>query len=518
METWEELLSKLEEKEAQVKLGGGLEKQQVQKAKGKLLCRERVNALVDPGSFVEINMLAETQTFEFDMQKKKILGDGVVTGFATIDGRRVFVFSQDVTVFGGSVGRAHGEKINYLLRLARKTGAPVIGLYETGGGRLQDGMQNEPGAGQMFRENTRCSGVVPQIAAVMGASTGVGVYSPALMDFIIQVEKTAQMFITGPAVVKEVTGAEVTFEELGGTKTHSRESGVTHLVAKDDVHCLQLIRKLLSYLPQNNRENPPLIPSKDAPSRSNDILTEIVPTSPKKTYDMRLVIKEIMDCSEFFEIQPLFAQNMLIGFSHLGGYTVGIVANQPLYLGGTININAADKAARFIRFCDCFNIPLIVLADVPGYLPGVDQEGKGIIRHGAKMLYAFSEATVPKITCVLRKYYGGAIPAMCCHETGADLLFAWPTAEFAMMGEKAAVTILYKEEIAKADDPERVRQEKTKEYKETITSPYYAASKQLVDAIIRPADTRRWFIYALNLLQNKRVEEVIWKKHGNIPL
>ncbi len=274
METWEELLSKLEEKEAQVKLGGGLEKQQVQKAKGKLLCRERVNALVDPGSFVEINMLAETQTFEFDMQKKKILGDGVVTGFATIDGRRVFVFSQDVTVFGGSVGRAHGEKINYLLRLARKTGAPVIGLYETGGGRLQDGMQNEPGAGQMFRENTRCSGVVPQIAAVMGVSTGVGVYSPALMDFIIQVEKTAQMFITGPAVVKEVTGAEVTFEELGGTKTHSRESGVTHLVAKDDVHCLQLIRKLLSYLPQNNRENPPLIPSKDAPSRTNDSLTE----------------------------------------------------------------------------------------------------------------------------------------------------------------------------------------------------------------------------------------------------
>jgi len=518
VETWEELLSKLQGKEAQVKLGGGLEKQQAQKAKGRLLCRERVNALVDPGSFVEINMLAETQTFEFDMQKKKILGDGVVTGFATIDGRRVFVFSQDVTVFFFFLGRAHGEKINYLLRLARKTGAPVIGLYESGGGRLQDGMQNEPGAGQMFRENTRCSGVVPQIAAVMGASTGVGVYSPALMDFIIQVEKTAQMFITGPAVVKEVTGAEVTFEELGGTKTHSRESGLIHLVAKDDVHCLQLIRKLLSYLPQNNRENPPVIPGKDVPSRSNDILTEIVPTSPQKTYDMRLVIKEIMDCSEFFEIQPLFAQNMIIGFSHLDGYTVGIVANQPLYLGGTINIDAADKAARFIRFCDCFNIPLIILADVPGYLPGVDQERKGIIRHGAKMLYAFSEATVPKITCVLRKYYGGAIPAMCCHETGADLLFAWPTAEFAMMGEKAAVAILYKEEIAKADDPERVRQEKTKEHKETITSPYYAASKQLIDAIIRPADTRRWFIYALNLLQNKRVEEVIWKKHGNIPL
>ena len=516
--TWRELLAELKEKEERAKLGGGLEKQKVQKARGKLLCHERVDALVDPRSFVEINMLAETQTFEFDMQKKKILGDGVVTGFATIEGRRVFVFSQDVTVFGGSTGRAHGEKINYILRMARKVGAPVIGLYESGGGRLQDGMQNEPGAGQMFRENTRCSGVVPQIAAVMGASTGVGVYSPALMDFVIQVEKTAQMFITGPAVVKEVTGEEVTFEELGGTRTHSRKSGVIHLVAKDDNHCLELIRKLLSYLPQNNRESPPAIPGKDDPLRSNDILTEIVHVEPQKTYDMRLVIREIMDHSEFFEIQPLFAQNMIIGFGHLDGQVVGVVANQPQYLGGTIDINAADKAARFIRFCDCFNIPLIVLADVPGYLPGVDQEKKGIIRHGAKMLYAFSEATVPKITCVLRKYYGGAIPAMCCHETGADLLLVWPTAEFAMVGEKAAVAILYKEEIAKADDPEKVRQEKTREYRETIISPYYAASKQLIDGIIRPADTRRCLIYALDLLKNKQTEEATWKKHGNIPL
>jgi len=463
-------------------------------------------------------MLAETQTFEFDMQKKKILGDGVVTGFATIEGQRVFVFSQDVTVFGGSTGRAHGEKINYLLRMARKAGAPVIGLYESGGGRLQDGIQNESGYGQMFYENTCCSGVVPQIAGIMGACTGGGVYSPALMDFIIQVEKTAQMFITGPAVVKEVTGVEVTFEELGGVKIHSRESGVTHLVAKDDTDCLGLIRKLLSYLPQNNRESPPVIPSGDDPFRLNEILTEIVPTSPKKTYDMRLVVREIMDRSEFFEIQPLFAQNMVIGFGRLDGHVVGVVANQPRYLGGTIDVNAADKAARFIRFCDCFNIPLIILADVPGYLPGVDQEGKGIIRHGAKMLYAFSEATVPKITCVIRKYYGGAIPAMCCHETGADLLFAWPTAEFAMLGAEAAVAILYKKEIAEADDPERVRQEKIKEYKETITSPYYAASKQYIDGIIRPADTRQWFIYALNLLKNKKIEGTTWKKHGNIPL
>jgi acetyl-CoA carboxylase carboxyltransferase component len=384
----------------------------------------------------------------------------VVTGFATIESRRVFVFSQDVTVFGGSAGRAHGEKINYLLKMARKAGAPVIGLYESAGGRLQDGMQNESGYGQMFYENTRCSGVVPQIAAIMGACTGGGVYSPAIMDFIIQVKETAQMFITGPAVIKEVTGSEVTFEDLGGVEVHSRKSGVIHLVAKNDAHCLDLIRKLLSYLPQNNRENPPLLPSRDDPSRSNEILIEIVPTEPRKTYDMRLVIREIMDNLEFFEIQPLFAQNIIIGFGRLDGHVVGVVANQPRYLGGTIDINAADKAARFIRFCDCFNIPLIVLADVPGYLPGVDQEKKGIIRHGAKMLYAFSEATVPKISCVLRKYYGGAIPAMCCHETGADLLFAWPTSEFAMLGAEAAVTILYKKQISEAVDPEKVREKK----------------------------------------------------------
>jgi len=518
MNEWKELLVELEEKEEKAKLGGGLKKQEAQKAKGKLLCRERIDALVDPGSFVEIRMLAETQTFEFDMQKKKILGDGVVTGFATIEGRDVFVFAQDVTVFGGSAGRAHGEKINHLLRTAREVGAPVVGLFESAGGRLQDGMQNESGYGQMFFENTQCSGVIPQIAAIMGACTGGGVYSPAIMDFIIQVEKTAQMFITGPAVIKEVTGAELTFEELGGSKVHSRESGVVHLVAKDDLHCLELIRKLLSFLPQNNRESPPTIPSKDDPFRSNDVLMDIVPVDPKKVYDMRLVIHEILDQSEFLEIQPLFAQNIVIGFGRLDGNVVGVVANQPRYLGGTIDINAADKAARFIRFCDCFNIPLIILADVPGYLPGADQEKKGIIRHGAKMLYAFSEATVPKITCVLRKMYGGSIPAMCCHQTGADLMFAWPTAEFAMVGSEAAVNILYRKEIAEAEDKERVRQEKIREYHETIVRPYYSASKQYIDAVIRPTDTRRWFVHALRLLKNKKPQKRIWKKHGNIPL
>jgi acetyl-CoA carboxylase carboxyltransferase component len=516
--TWEELLAELEAKEAQAMLGGGRDKQEAQKAKGKLLCRERIEALVDPGSFMEINMLAETQTFEFEMQKKKILGDGVVTGFAKVDGRRVLVYSQDVTVFGGSAGRAHGEKINLLLRTARKIGAPVIGLYESAGGRLQDGMQNESGYGQMFFENTQCSGVVPQIAAIMGACTGGGVYSPAIMDFIIQVKKTAHMFITGPGVIKEVTGEEISFEELGGSDVHSRISGVAHLAADNDEHCCRLIRQLLSYLPANNREKPPTIPARDDPNRKNDILTQIVPAEPKRTYDMHLVIKELMDEGVFFEIHPNFARNILVGFARLDGKVVGVVANQPRYLGGTIDIDAADKAARFIRFCDCFNIPLVILADVPGYLPGSDQERKGIIRHGAKMLYAFSEATVPKVTIVIRKYYGGAIPAMCCHETGADLLLAWPTAEFGMIGPEGAVPILYRKEIAEANDPEKVRLEKMIEYKETILSPYYSASKQYIDGVIRPADTRRWLVLAMDLLESKRSEQVVWKKHGNIPL
>lgn len=515
---WEELLNELKKKEEQTKLSGGYKKQQAQKEKGKLLCRERINNLVDYGTFVELNMLAETQTFEFDMQKKKVLGDGVVTGFATIKGRQVFVFAQDVTVFGGAAGKTHGEKINYLLRMARKLGLPIIGLYESAGGRLQDGMQNESGFGSMFFENTQCSGVIPQIAAIMGTCTGGAVYSPALMDFIIQVEKTAQMFITGPGVIKEVTGAEVTFEELGGSVTHSQQSGIAHLVAKNDQHCLDLIRKLLSYLPQNNKENPPSLSCEDAPYRSNRVLMDIVPTDPKKSYDMRLVIREIVDYSDFFEIQPLYAQNIIIGLARLDGHVIGVVANQPSYLAGTIDINAADKAARFIRFCDSFNIPLMVLADVPGYLPGVDQEKNGIIRHGAKMLYAFSEATVPKITCVLRKYYGGAIPAMCCHETGADLMFAWPTAEMAMVGANAAVNILYKKDIAEADDPEKIIQDKIKEYHESIVKPYYSASKQYIDAVISPADSRRWFVHALRLLKNKKTEERAWKKHGNIPL
>jgi acetyl-CoA carboxylase carboxyltransferase component len=515
---WDELLAELKAKEEKAELGGGLEKQEAHKSKGKLLCRERIDALVDAGSFREINMLAETQTFEFDMQKKKVLGDGVVTGLGKIDGRDVLVYSQDVTVFGGSAGRAHGEKINLMLHTARKVGAPVIGLYESAGGRIQDGMQNESGYGQMFFENTQCSGVVPQIAAIMGACTGGGVYSPAIMDFIVQVKETAQMFITGPRVIQEVTGEEISFEKLGGHAVHARRSGVAHFVAEDDLHCCQLIRQLISYLPRNNREQPPALESRDDPERSNDHLVEIVPAEPRKTYDMGLVIRELLDLNSFFEVHASFAKNMIIGFGRLDGKVVGVVANQPRNLGGTIDIDAADKAARFIRFCDCFNIPLVILADVPGYLPGSDQERRGIIRHGAKMLYAFSEATVPKITVVIRKYYGGAIPAMCCHETGADLLLAWPTAEFAMLGSNAAVPILYRKEIAEADEPEKVRQEKIIEYKETILSPYYSASKQYIDGVIHPRDTRRWLILAMDVFKDKKPETSLWKKHGNIPL
>jgi acetyl-CoA carboxylase carboxyltransferase component len=518
MKSWDELIQELREKESRAKMGGGTKKQHLQKAKGKMLCRERIAAVVDPDSFVELNMLVETQTFEFDMQKKKILGDGVVTGSALIDSRPVLIFAQDVTVFGGSAGKAHGEKINLLLRMARRIGVPVIGLYESGGGRLQDGMQNESGYGQMFYENTQCSGVIPQIAAILGACTGGGVYSPALMDFILQVRETAQMFITGPEVIKAVTGDYHSFEELGGTKLHSTESGVVHLVAENESHCLNLIKRLLSYLPQNNRDHAPAQNNDDEPFRKTVALTQIVPVDPKKTYDMKKVIIEILDNFEFFEIQPTWAQNMIIGFGRMAGKSVGIVANQPRYLGGTIDINAADKAARFIRFCDCFNIPLLVLADVPGYLPGLNQEKLGIIRHGAKMLYAFSEATVPKITCVVRKLYGGAIPAMCCHESGADFMLAWPTAEFAMMGSEAAVNILYKTQIKEADDPDDLRKAKIDEYHKTIVKPYYSASKQYIDAVIHPEETRIWFIKLLELLKEKTPGESSWKKHGNMPM
>jgi acetyl-CoA carboxylase carboxyltransferase component len=516
--TWDSLVKKLDEMEEKARISGGLDKQEKERQKGKMTARERVMAFMDPGSFVEMNRLAETQTFDFDMQNKKILGDGVITGYGRVSGRRVFLFSQDVTVFGGSCGRSHGEKINYLLRTARDTGAPVVGLYESGGGRLQDGIENEAGYGRMFWENTQCSGVIPQISAIMGACTGGSVYSPALTDFIIQVEKTSQMFITGPGVIKDVTGEEVSFEELGGTRVHMQKSGVVHFSAKDDKECLSFIKKLLSYLPSNNREKPPVVDTGDDMDRTVPRLRKVVPILPNKSYDMHDVITEIVDNADYMEIQSRFATNMIICFARMAGRTVGIVANQPRVLAGTIDIDAADKAARFIRFCDAFNVPLVTLTDVPGYLPGTDQERRGIIRHGAKMLYAYSESTVPKVSVVVRKSYGGAIPAMCCHETGADQFFAWPTAEFAMMGAEPAVNILYRKELSEAKDPEALRQERIREYEEKFCSPYFAASKQYVDAVIRPEDTRSMIIKALIMLKDKKQESSAWKKHGNIPL
>jgi acetyl-CoA carboxylase carboxyltransferase component len=515
---WESLLTELDEMEEKARISGGLEKQQKERQKGKMTARERVFALLDPNTFVEINMLAETQTFDFDMQKKKIVGDGVITGYGRIEDRRVFVFSQDVTVFGGATGRAQGEQINYLLRLARKTKAPIIGLYESAGGRLQDGIENESGYGRTFWENTQCSGVIPQISAVLGACTGGGVYSPALTDFIIQVEKTSHMFITGPTVIKAVMGEDVSFEDLGGTKIHTEKSGVVHFSVKREEYLAGTIRRLLSFLPANNMEKPPIVETNDSNDRDVPRLQEIVPAAHNKCYNMHEVIREIVDNGDYMEVQAAFARNIIICFARMAGRTVGIVANQPNVTAGVIDIDAADKAARFIRFCDAFNIPLVTLVDVPGYMPGTQQECQGIIRHGAKMLYAYSEATVPMISVVLRKSYGGAIPAMCCHETGADQFFAWPTAEFAMMGSEAAVEILYRTEIKQAKDPEVVRQEKIKEYEDTFSTPYFAASKQYVDAVIRPKDTRSTIINALLMLENKEADPRPWRKHGNIPL
>ncbi|OPY89701.1 MAG: Methylmalonyl-CoA carboxyltransferase 12S subunit [Syntrophaceae bacterium PtaU1.Bin231] len=516
--SWESLLQELDAMEEKARVGGGLEKQEKERQKGKMTARERIFSLVDPGTFVEINMLAETQTFDFDMQRKKIVGDGVITGYGRMDGRRIFVFSQDATVFGGATGKAQGEQIAHLLRLARRTKAPMIGLYDSAGGRLQDGIENVAGYGRMFWENTRCSGVIPQISAILGTSTGGGVYSPALTDFILQVEKTSQLFITGPTVIKAVTGEDVSFEELGGTRIHTQKSGVVHFSVKREEEFAGTIRRLFTFLPSNNSEKPPLVETNDSHDREVPRLQEIVPAAHNKTYDMHEVIREIVDNGDYMEVQAAFARNMIICFARMAGRSVGVVANQPRVMAGVIDIDAADKAARFIRFCDAFNIPLVTLVDVPGYMPGTRQEYGGIIRHGAKMLYAYSDATVPMISVVLRKSYGGSIPAMCCHETGADQYFAWPTAEFAMMGSEAAVEILYRTEIGQAKDPQAVRQEKIQEYEDTFSTPYFAASKQYVDAVIRPKDTRRAIINALLMLENKESEPRPWRKHGNIPL
>jgi len=513
----EEELKKLAQMEERAKLGGGVEKLEQQRKIGKITARERIEYILDPNSFIEINMLAEHQCYDFGMEKKRFLGDGVITGYGTIDGRKVFIYSEDATVLGGSTGKVHGSKIHNILRLARETMVPVICLNDSAGARIQEGMDNVYGITQIFYQNVMNSGVIPQIAAIMGDCTGGAAYSAALCDFIFQVEKTSHVFITGPAVIKEVTGETVSFEDLGGAKVHSTRSGVVHFTAKNDQECLDLIKRLLSFLPQNNLESPPSKPITDPIEREVPELIEIVPTDMKKSYDMKKVIRTIVDHGDFFEVSSEYAKNIIVGFARMGGKVVGIVANQPQVLAGCIDINASDKSSRFIRTCDAFNIPLITLVDVPGFLPGTSQEYGGIIRHGAKMLYAWAEASVPKISCIIRKMYGGSIPAMGVHQIGFDQVFAWPIAEMQMVGAEAAVQVLYGKELKTAKDPEQFFKEKVKEYQETYLTPYHSASRSVIDAIIHPKDTRKRIISALNILETKKEPSRVWRKHGNMP-
>ncbi|MGB7950168.1 MAG: acyl-CoA carboxylase subunit beta [Candidatus Binatia bacterium] len=488
-----------------------------QRSEGKLTARDRIDKLLDPGSFVEEFLLAETPCTDFGMAEKKLPSDGVVTGFGKIDGRPVYVFSQDRSVLAGSVGSAHAEKIAYVIQTARKLGVPLIGLNDSAGARIQEGLSVTTAIGKIFFENSIASGCIPQISAIMGPCIGVGSYSPALTDFVLMVQNSSQMFITGPAVIKEVLGETVTMEELGGAKIHSEVSGVTDLVAKSDEECLGMIRRLLGFLPANFESLPPRKETEDDPARSLDALEAIVPAEMRRAYNILQVIKAIVDDGDFFELKAKFARNLVIGFGRLDGYPVGFVANQPMFLAGSLDVDASDKAARFIRFCDAFNVPVITLMDVPGFFPGRKEEEKGIIRHGAKMLYAYAEATVPKITIVLRKGYGGAKQALCTREMGADQLLVWPGVELAVMGGGGAVNVLYRREIEQSADPEKTRKEKIAEFQERFSGPFEALSKQFAQAAIRPADTRRRLIQSLEVLRGKK-EERPRKKHGLMPV
>jgi acetyl-CoA carboxylase carboxyltransferase component len=487
------------------------------KSEGKLSARERLDKLLDSDTFVEEFMLAETQCTDFGMADKKVPSDGVVTGFGKIDGRPVYVFAQERSILAGSVGSAHAEKIAYVLQTARKLGVPVIGLWDSAGARIQEGLSVTTAIGKIFFENSITSGCIPQISAIMGPCIGVGSYSPALTDFILMVEKSSQMFITGPAVIKEVLGEQVTMEELGGSKIHSEVSGVTDFVTKNDEECLALIRRLVGFLPSNFESAPPRKKTSDSRQRSLDALATLVPEEMRKAYNILPVIKAIIDDGDFLELKPKFARNLVIGLGRMDGYPVGWVANQPMFLGGSLDVDASDKAARFIRFCDAFNIPIVTLMDVPGFFPGKQQEQKGIIRHGAKMLYAYAEATVPKITVILRKGYGGAKQAMCTREMGADQLFVWPAIELAVMGGGGAINVLYRREIEQSADPEKTRLEKLAEFAERFSGPFEALSKQFAHAAIRPAETRARLIHSLEVLREKK-EDRPRKKHGVMPV
>jgi propionyl-CoA carboxylase beta chain len=497
-------------------LGGGQARIDKQHEKKKLTARERVMYLLDDQSFEEIGALVTHRTKDFGMENQKFYGDGVVTGYGTIGGRLIYVFAQDFTVFGGSLSETHAEKICKIMDLAVKIGAPIIGLNDSGGARIQEGVRSLGGYADIFYRNVQASGVIPQLSAIMGPCAGGAVYSPAMTDFTLMVEDTSYMFVTGPNVVKTVTNETVTSEELGGASAHSTKSGVAHKTSPNDIECLEDLKSLLSYLPQNNTETPALLPFKLG-DEVRDNLSTIIPNNANKPYDMHEVITGIIDEDSFYEIHKDHAENILVGFARLGGRSIGIIANQPLFLAGVLDVNSSKKAARFVRFCDCFNIPLLTLEDVPGFLPGTDQEWNGIIVHGAKLLYAFSEATVPRITVITRKAYGGAYDVMNSKHIGSDMNFAWPSAEIAVMGAKGAAEIIFKKDINASEDKEATWKEKEAEYAELFANPYSAAERGFIDEVILPKDTRRKLIKAFAMLKDKQVDRPK-RKHGNIPL
>jgi propionyl-CoA carboxylase beta chain len=510
-------LQRLRRLREQASLGGGESRVAAQHEKGKLTARERIEFLVDEGSFVELDRFVEHRTVDFGMAEQKFLGDGVVTGHARVDGRPLYLFSQDFTVFGGSLSEAHANKICKVMDMALKVGVPVVGLNDSGGARIQDGVDSLGGYAEIFWRNVQASGVVPQISAILGPCAGGATYSPAITDFVLMTEGTSYMHITGPDVVRAVTHESVTSEELGGAKVHNERSGVAHFSARDDRSCLQLVRRLLSYLPLNNAESPPFVPSDDPPERADAALASLVPDDDAKPYDMHRVLEHVLDRGSFLEVQSGWARNLIVGFARLGGHVVGVVANQPAVLAGCVDIDASIKGARFIRSCDAFNVPVVTFEDVPGFLPGTGQEYGGIIRHGAKLLYAYCEATVPKLTVITRKGYGGAYDVMGSKHVRGDVNLAWPGAKIAVMGAAGAARIIHKKEIATAKDPVATEKRKTAEYEETFNNPYKAAGRGFVDDVIEPGETRATLIRSLELLRTKREDRPV-RKHGNIPL
>ncbi len=513
----EEKLFQLKEKIEKLKQGGGEQKIEKQHSQGKMTARKRIAEFLDADTFTELDMHVTHRSTNFGLDKTEAPCEGVVTGYGTVAGRLVYVYAQDFTVLGGSLGEMHAKKICKVLDMAMKMGAPCIGFNDSGGARIQEGVDALSGYGQIFYRNTLASGVIPQIAVIMGPCAGGAVYSPALMDFTFMVEKTSQMFITGPQVIKAVTGEEISAEQLGGALTHNQKSGVAHFAAKSEKECIKQIRELLAYLPSNNMESAPRQETADAPGRAEEAIIDIVPTEPNKPYDIRDVIKVVVDDGNILEVQELYAQNIVTAFARIDGRSIGIIANQPRIMAGCLDINASDKAARFIRFCDSFNIPIVNFVDVPGFLPGTEQEYGGIIRHGAKMLHAYCEATVPKITVVIRKAYGGAYLAMCSRDLGADQVLAWPNAEIAVMGPEGAANIIFRKEIETSDNPVQTRKDKIEEYREKFANPYVAAQRGYVDAVIEPALTRSYLANSLQMLLTKR-ETRPAKKHNNIPL